>query len=413
MTRLVATRGGALAMAAAAAVAASVGLAVACRLPVPLGLAVCAAGAGVALVAVAVAIGTGASPRAPVLGAAIAVCIGAALLRGAVAADSTAELAAHAGEGTVVAEGTVRDSPAQRHSEQLVIVDVERLSTTAGVTTARGGMLAALTGQTAQLLPGDHVRVEASDLRGPGDRPGAESAAALDREGVAVIAVSPRLTLTASGGPSLRRGLAEARLRLSAAVHAGLAEPAATLVDEVALGIRGSIPADISAPLQDAGLIHLVATSGLKVAIVIGLLARLLGAAPPRTRTLVTVAGVTAYVGVAGGGPAAVRAALMAGCGLLLSGTGRRVDPLPLLTVVAAALLLIDPRLCLDVGFQLEQGQEAADQLPVRGDLVQERDKQRDHAEQPGERVVDQGEQGDQLRPGYRRLIEMIEKTRR
>ena len=348
--RLPATAAGAIALGVAATMAGAVAAASVLALPLALGIVVSAVGLATAASVAGCARLRRCRPL--VVASLLVVAAGVGVLRGAgAAADARGGLAAHAGEGALVYEGTVRDSPAQRHSERLVIVDVERISTGAGVTAAHGGLLAAVTGVTDELLPGDRVRVEASDLRRPTERPGPESVATLDREGVAVIAASPRITVTGHGGLTPRRLLAQARQRLSAAVHTALAEPAATLVDEIALGIRGTIPADVSAPLQDAGLIHLVATSGLKVAIVIGLLARLLGPAPPRARTLLTLAGVAAYVALAGGGPAALRAALMAGCGLLLSGTGRRADPLPLLAVVAAGLLIVDPGLCRDVGF--------------------------------------------------------------
>jgi competence protein ComEC len=129
----------------------------------------------------------------------------------------------------------------------------------------------------------------------------------------------------------------------------------ATLLMEIAFGVHGTLPPDTAAALRDAGLIHLVATSGLKVAIVIGLVTRLatsLGLGP-RRRLLLIGPAVAVYVGIAGGGAAALRSALMAGAALLVRGTGRRLQPLALLAATAALLLAVDPPLCTDVGFQL------------------------------------------------------------
>jgi competence protein ComEC len=73
-----------------------------------------------------------------------------------------------------------------------------------------------------------------------------------------------------------------------------------------------------------------------------------------RRRTLlVAVPLVGVYVLLSGAGPAAVRSALMAGAALLARTGARRTDPLPMLALVAALMLGIDPRLVVDPGFQL------------------------------------------------------------
>jgi competence protein ComEC len=254
----------------------------------------------------------------------------------------------------VAVEGTVRDAPALRRGEALITVDAQRLVGAAGERGVEGGVLAAVVGHP-DLAPGDRVRLDAAALRLPGDRAGPTSAALLQRDGVVAVAVSPRVVRLAPGGPSLSRALAALRARIAAEVDAALPPVAATLVTEIAFGIHGALPPDVSTALRDAGLVHLVATSGLKVAIVIGLLARLAGAlgVGPRRRLLLIGAAVALYVGVAGGGAAAVRSALMAGAALLLRGSGRRLQPLSLLAVTAALMLALQPRLCTDVGFQL------------------------------------------------------------
>jgi competence protein ComEC len=215
-------------------------------------------------------------------------------------------------------------------------------------------VLAAVVGHP-DLGPGDRVRLEATALRRPGERPGATSAAALQRDGVAAVAVAPRVQRIAAGGPGVARALGAVRRHLAAGVATALPPGAAAVLLEIAFGIHAAVPADTAAALRDSGLIHLVATSGLKVAIMVGLLTRLaVGVGlSPRRRLLITGPAVAAYVAIAGGGAAAARSALMAGAGLALGGTGRRVRPLALLALTAAALLAVEPRLCTDVGFQL------------------------------------------------------------
>src|SRR5207253_887027 len=111
----------------------------------------------------------------------------------------------------------------------------------------------------------------------------------------------------------------------------------------------------VRAPLQDAGLVHIVVVSGLKVVIVIGLAAALAAVlAWSRRRTLLVIApAVTVYVLLSGAGPAAVRSAVMAGAALLVRLRSRSTDPLPVLAVVAALMLVAAPPLAASPGYQL------------------------------------------------------------
>ncbi len=128
---------------------------------------------------------------------------------------------------------------------------------------------------------------QTASLRAPPQRPGALSAVALERVGVTAIATrcagdaaSPPAARRRRGSPS-RRGAS-----WSAPWPAALPEPEATLLLGIAFGVHGTLARAVRTPLQDAGLIHIVAVSGLKVVMVAGLvsaLARLrrLVAAPP------------------------------------------------------------------------------------------------------------------------------------
>ncbi len=290
-------------------------------------------------------------PRAWALAAVALLAAAAGMVRGTAAPAATGlPIAA----GAVVLVGTVRDAPVGRRGEALVTVDAERLAGTGGEGRVGGGVLAALPGHP-DLAAGDRVRLEAAALRLPGERPGPTSAAALQRDGVAAVAVSPRLVRLAGGRPGPARALAALRRRIAATVGAALPPVTATLLLEIAFGIHGSLPPDTAAALRDAGLVHLVATSGLKVAIVVGLLTRLAAGLSlgPRRRLLLVGPAVALYVAIAGGGAAALRSALMAGAALLVHGTGRRLQPLALLAATAALLLAADPALCADPGFQL------------------------------------------------------------
>jgi competence protein ComEC len=253
--------------------------------------------------------------------------------------------------GPAVLLGTVREGTGSRRSAAQVVVDVDRVVHSDGDLTLHAGVLATLHTGPA-VLPGDSVRLDVAGLRPPGSD---AAGAILVRDGIDAVARSPMLTLQAEGGPSPARMLAVLRARLGSAVDAALPEPAASLVQGIVFGIHRPLAPDITTGLQDAGLAHILAISGLKVVLVAGLVSALCGALAlsPRLRLLLTASAVGGYVVLCGATPAAVRSAVMAGAGWGLQGTGRSPDPLPLLAATATAMLLVDPGLCRDAGFQL------------------------------------------------------------
>src|SRR5579884_3662399 len=243
--------------------------------------------------------------------------------------------------GTTVLTGTVRDGTGSRRTASQVIVDAQRMETADGPVDVSGGVLATLR-TPAQVLPGDQVELDATGLR-PLRAAGAE--AGLLRDGVSAVAQSATITVLAEGGPSPSRLLAQARLGLASTVDAALPEPGSSLVNALAFALPQPLPATLTAALRDSGLAHMLATSGLKVVLVAGVIASLLAAlaTPPRLRLTLMAASVGGYILLCGASPAAVRSALMAATGWTLYGSGRSADPLPLLAAVAAAMLVVSP----------------------------------------------------------------------
>lgn len=284
----------------------------------------------------------------------VAIAIAAGAIRGASAIETANphRIDGHLGARPVAVAGIVR--AAQPGGGGPVIVDVERVADSDTDLPAHGGLL--VSGPNVPVVaPGDRVEVDASGLRAPSLRPGLESAATLERENVQAMAVSPLVSVTSHGGPSAPRGMAWVQARLVSAVDAVLPEPQAALTLGIAFGIRRPLAPEVRQPLQDAGLIHIVVVSGLKVVLVvsmIGLLSRGLGWSPRRT-LLVEAPVIAVYVVLSGAGPAAIRSALMAGAANVARRGGRRTDPLPMLALVAALMLGFDPPLVLDPGFQL------------------------------------------------------------
>ena len=216
------------------------------------------------------------------------------VLRGssAVVVPGPGSVNGHFGVRPLVILGTVRS--ADPGSGSTAIIDATHLSDADTDGRVSGGIL--VSGPLIPALsPGDDVEIDASGLRPLDRRPGANSAQTLEREDVQAIATSPQVFVLAAGGPSPARAIAWAQAQLLTAVNGAIPEPGAALILGIAFGIHEPLPAGVRAPLQDAGLIHIVVVSGLKVVLVIGLVSC-------RGSSIRVVEAQNAAGGVAGGG---------------------------------------------------------------------------------------------------------------
>jgi competence protein ComEC len=312
-------------------------------------------GALVALATTAVICMMFADRRAVTASAAMVACL-LGTWRGVSAAaldTGPGSVSGHLGAGAVVLRGTVGDAGVPGRDDTIV-VDVHQLVTQSGARDVSGAVVVEPRTPVA-VLPGDTVDVQTTSLRAPPQRPGSLSAAALERVGVTAIATAAQVTPIASAGPAPARIADQLRHILSITVTRALPEPEATLLLGVAFGIHGRLTAAVRSPLQNAGLIHIVAVSGLKVVMVAGLVnavARARGWSR-RGRSVATLGVIALYVILSGGGAAALRSSLMVGAGLLLTRDGRRPHSFAMLALCAALLLSIEPAVATDVGFQL------------------------------------------------------------
>ncbi|OGO54780.1 MAG: hypothetical protein A2Z32_07420, partial [Chloroflexi bacterium RBG_16_69_14] len=198
------------------------------------------------------------------------------------------------------------------------------------------------------VIPGDRIVVD-GQIR---PRPDSPYGAYLQRIG-AVGTLTSR-TLRVEPTPDdpgrrledLRRGAAEALARV-------LPEPEAGLAAGILIGLRDHVDRDLAAAFTTAGVSHVVAISGWNIAIVAAAIAAMTGRLGRRRRSVVTILAIVAYVAFAGASPSVVRAALMAGVVLLARESGRAGRATAALGWAATLLLVSDPELIGDAGFQL------------------------------------------------------------
>lgn len=199
-----------------------------------------------------------------------------------------------------------------------------------------------------QIEPGMRVSVEGA-FRPPPDDP---YGTYLARIGVSATLRSRSLeVLPSTADPPillerLRRGSA-------AALAAAIPEPEAGLAAGIVIGLRDKVDRDLAADFTTVGASHVVAISGWNIAIVGASIGAILGGLPRRKRSIATMLAIVAYVLFAGASASVVRAAAMAGVVIIARESGRAGRAAAALGWAALLLLLVDPKLVSDAGFQL------------------------------------------------------------
>jgi competence protein ComEC len=143
------------------------------------------------------------------------------------------------------------------------------------------------------------------------------------------------------------------RRAAAAALARAIPEPEAGLAAGILVGLRDRVDRDLAAAFTLVGASHVVAISGWNIAIVAASVGALGGRLARRRRSVLTVGAIVAYVAFVGPSPSVVRAAAMAGVVLLARESGRAGRAAAALAWAATAILLVDPALVRDAGFQL------------------------------------------------------------
>ena len=301
----------------------------------PLAIILATASAALIVIAVAPRSGGGGRVRSCCLVLIGCCVIAARLVAGPPAAPTATEIPPGKGPWTAVVEsiGAVRDG-----SQVATLRLIE----------SPGTRVAATLPRYPEIEPGLDVVVDGA-IRAPPEGPYGDY---LARTGVVGTLQSRRLDIKGSeGGP----GALLERLRRAAgeALAAAIPEPEAGLAAGIVVGLRDRVDRSLAADFTTVGASHIVAISGWNIAIVAASVAALAGTWARRRRALLTAVAIVTYVVFAGASPSVVRAAAMAGVVLVARESGRAGRAAAALGWAAVILLLVDPALVSDAGFQL------------------------------------------------------------
>jgi competence protein ComEC len=125
------------------------------------------------------------------------------------------------------------------------------------------------------------------------------------------------------------------------------------LLPGLVVGDTSGIDDQLDADAKTTGITHLLAVSGSHFAILCGMVVVVLRRFGPRTAAVGGTLTLLGLVILVGPQPSVLRAALMGGIGMLALLTGRTRSVVPALATSVIALVLLDPKLAVSVGFVL------------------------------------------------------------
>ncbi|GBD10670.1 ComE operon protein 3 [bacterium HR23] len=185
--------------------------------------------------------------------------------------------------------------------------------------------------------------------------PEGEVGRALTRQGIVGVLRLPKAYLVEAGGKGLLGAVERFRWRLALTLRRALPQPEAGLGQALLLGLRGDmLPEELEA-FRQAGTAHLLAVSGLHVALVLGILDALTAVALGRRpwAVVVPLVGIWGYGLLTGLGAPVVRAGIMGSMALASRALGRPWAPLSALSITVGVMAGLSPDLLGQVAFQL------------------------------------------------------------
>ncbi|MGE5344489.1 MAG: DNA internalization-related competence protein ComEC/Rec2 [Acidithiobacillales bacterium] len=206
---------------------------------------------------------------------------------------------------------------------------------------------------------GDLVRVR-GPLRLPEAPPSARSPFRFPAEPRLVLKSAAKIEKVAGpagllGPVEEAHAAAKRRLKSNLAGTSESDRQAVGLLLALLMGETADLPGETVAAFRDGGVAHIVAISGLQVALVAAGVGLLLGRLrlPVAARDVMLLCATLLYAVFAGGRPPVFRAALMIGLYLLARLLGRPTSPAQVVGFAALALLLFEPEDLFDIGFLL------------------------------------------------------------
>lgn len=262
---------------------------------------------------------------------------------------------------TVTVEGVVDRDPDVREDRVQYTLSVTRAWTGDRMLEEPGGRVLLTHYQPdviygyGDLLEGRGLLLRPADAGNPG---GFDYRAYLERLGISLVLQvrgDDAVTKTGTGGNILVGAALWVKERLCQGIDWALEPQKAEIIKGITLGMRTGIDPAVKEAFTATGVVHILAVSGLHVGFLIGLTMLILNAL--RFRPAWSIAAVVVillvYMVMVGFKPSVVRASTMAVMLLVAYEVGRMRDWPTAMAVAAFVILLANPLMIYDAGFQL------------------------------------------------------------
>jgi len=265
------------------------------------------------------------------------------------------ELQPYIGQGTVEISGVVAEEPEPRDSSTNLRLSAREINVDGEWREASGTALVRTT-RFPVYHYGDMLQVS-GELEEPPQWEDFDYRAYLAGEGIYTTIYYPDIEFVEGGhGTEPLQSLYDFRSRMSESLEDSLSEPQSSVAQAVVLGIRSDISPSVYEDFRESGTAHILAISGLHMAIIAGILlsvsVSLFGRQRP-TYFLVTLSTLWGYALLAGMSPSVMRAAIMVSLFLFAVYLGRQRSVMTALAFAAAIMVAINPQILWQVGFQL------------------------------------------------------------
>ena len=263
------------------------------------------------------------------------------------------DLAYYQSAENVMVTGTISSFPEISTQSSVAILEAETLSIQGKEWAVSGKLELRLPGGF-HLSYGDRLVLE-GPLKSVLSRAEPVYASYLARRGILSRMAYPQITTLGQGfGNPLVAFLYHARESAHEFIKNQMPVHESSLLSGILLGIDQEIPGYLESAYRTTGTVHIIAISGFNIALITGLVIRLFRRIfKPVWAGILAVSAILFYTLLVGAEPSVVRAAIMGSLSIPAYYIGRRIIGVNSLTVAAAVMLLLNPLLLWDLGFQL------------------------------------------------------------
>jgi len=262
-------------------------------------------------------------------------------------------------KGEVEVLGVVSQPPSAWESGQELVVRVQTVKPlSADVDAAEGGSVRGRillrTSPGSAFAYGDRLSIR-GELKDAGESAAFSYKTYLFHRGITALSQYARVELLAKEqGSPIFSAIFRLRERFLQVARQIFPEPEGALLRGVLLGDESGIPGDLERAYALTGTAHIIAISGFNMAVLAGLITRLftkkMGARRGGALSILTLGVYTILVGA---GASVARAAIMGSMSILGASINRRGSGLNSLGFCVFLMLLVNPHLPWDIGFQL------------------------------------------------------------